>query len=208
MIKQERKRLGISQEALADEEISTGTISHMKSGGYRIGKEKVECICKKLNMPMDELFSVSPAKTDDEEDLEFELITLEHTLDRVDLETGWKDLQQIQLDNRQPLIALVHYLRGKYYLKKREYEQAQVHFSRAVQAEEDQEGLSYQNIKSASFYELARIAFDRNDLKEALDYVQKGLDAFVAGGEREYYLYHLLVSQVIYLKNQNRIEEA
>lgn len=201
----------ISQEALAansNGKISTGTISHIENGGYRVSRDKLEYWSSVVNVDLEELLAKNPVEEITEEDLRFELIAIEHTLDRVDIEEGWRRLNQLNLTKDSPLISTVFYLKGKYYSKKKTWNQAHACFTRAIDIEKAHSVRSKNNIISACFHELSRVAQYENDLRSALKYTQNGLDEFVKNGDRKYYLYHLLVSKVIYLKNLNRIEEA
>ncbi|TCS93482.1 tetratricopeptide repeat protein [Hazenella coriacea] len=201
----------ISQEALAansNGKISTGTISHMENGGYRVSRVKLEYWCSVVHVDLEELLNNNPTEEIAEGDLKFELIAIEHTLARVDLEEGWQRLNQLHLTKDNPLISTAFYLKGKYYSRKKAWNQAHVCFTRAIDIEQSHSVPNKNNIISTCYYELSRVALYENDLRKALNYTRKGLKAFVKNGERKYCLYQLLVSKVIYLKNLNRIEEA
>jgi tetratricopeptide (TPR) repeat protein len=64
------------------------------------------------------------------------------------------------------------------------------------------------NIKAASYYDLARIAYRQNQLGDALQYVENGLEAFVQNGERKNFKYSLLLSKAIYLERLDQDSEA
>lgn len=205
------KGTDISQEALAtasEGKISTGTISHIENGGFRVSKDKLKYWCSVINVDLDKVLLSNPTEELTEEDLIFELKAIEHTLDRVDIEEGWERLQQINLTKDHSLASTIYYLKGKYYSKKKQWDQAHVYFTRAIDIEKGYSKQRANNIKSACYHELGRVTYFESNLKEALALVQKGLDEFVKNGERKYYLYYLMVSKVIYLKSMNRIEEA
>ncbi|SDY69809.1 hypothetical protein [Thermoactinomyces sp. DSM 45892] len=201
-----------SQEALAnqsDGKISTGTISHIENGGYKIGMNKLRYWCDIVAMDIRKLLNLgNQCKEITEEELSFELVTIEHTLDRVDLEEGFERLNLLDLSKSHPLISKVSYLKGKYYLEKKNWQQAILCFTKSIEIEQSYSIQRSNNLLSACYQELGRIAHYENDLRKALQYVQNGLDLFIQNGERQYCLYVLLVSKVIYLKNLNRIEEA
>lgn len=200
-----------SQEALAansEGKISTGTISHLENGGHRVSLDKLEYWCNVVKVNLEELLSKNPLEEIDEEDLKFELVAIEHTLDRVDIEEGWRRLNQLNLTKNNPLLSTVFYLKGKYFSEKKAWDQAYACFNKGVDIAKAYQVKSKNNIISACYYELSRVALFKNDLRKALEFTQNGLKEFVKDGERKYCLYFLQVSKVIYLKNLNRIEEA
>ncbi|MDQ0416615.1 tetratricopeptide (TPR) repeat protein [Croceifilum oryzae] len=154
------------------------------------------------------LASGNPYAEITEEELAFELITIEHTLDRVDPDEGFERLKLLDLSKGHPLMSNVLYLKGKYHSKNKNWEQALICFNKAIEIEKSYSAPRSNNISSICYQELGRIAMYENDLRTALQYTQKGLNSFVEGGERKYCLYFLLVSKVIYLRNLNRVEEA
>ncbi|SFI98287.1 helix-turn-helix domain-containing protein [Thermoflavimicrobium dichotomicum] len=207
LIKRVRKGKGFRQEDLADDLISTATISNIERGAYTVSKSKLEHICSKLGLDLDHL-SLPKQEELSEEEIRFELVMIEHDIDACNFEHAWKGLQRLSLENDHPLLAWLYYLRGKYYLRKKVWNQASVYFSKGIQVVGNHPEMISSNIQAACYNELSRIAYYQNDLEQAIQYVKEGLSVFVPNREREYYQYHLMVNKVIYLKNQNRVEEA
>jgi transcriptional regulator with XRE-family HTH domain len=211
LIKKARKEKKMTQEELTDElAISTGTVSNVERGNYKVSKQKLFDLCKKLDLDLPKIKLLF-----DEEDsknirynLKMQLMSIEHVLDLVSHESGWEDLCKIQLDKNEPLRSLYEYLRGRCYEEEKNWEQAEICFLNSIRCIDSHEYLQESNIKSACFNGLSRIQNRQDNMDKALYYVEKGLDTFVSDGERKHVYYHLLISKVVYLEKINRNREA
>ncbi|WP_168188676.1 helix-turn-helix domain-containing protein [Thermoflavimicrobium daqui] len=207
LIKKARKGKGFRQEDLADDLISTATISNIERGAYTVSKSKLEHVCSKLELDLENI-NLPEKEEFSEREMQFLLIMLEQDIDACNLEHAWKSLQNFSIASDHPLQAWFYYLKGKYYFKKNVWNQASVCFSKGIQVIDNFPEVIYSNISAACYNELSRIAYYQNDIEQALNYVNTGIEIFVQSGERVYLEYQLLVNKVIYLKNQKRIEEA
>lgn len=211
LIKKARKGKNLTQEELTDElAISTGTVSNVERGNYKVSKQKLFDLCKKLDLDLTKIKLLF-----DEEDnkntrynLKMQLMSIEHILDLVSHETGWEDLCKIQLDKNEPLRSFYEYLRGRCYEEEKNWKQAEICFLNSIRNIDSHEDLQKSNIKSACFNGLSRIHNRQDNMDKALYYVEKGLDTFVSDGERKHVYYHLLISKVVYLEKINRNREA
>lgn len=57
-LKKTRIKLGILQEDLAGEVMSTGTVSNIENGNRRVGEEKLRYICEQLSIKFEDLLSL------------------------------------------------------------------------------------------------------------------------------------------------------
>lgn len=203
-----RKEKKLRLEDLEDEFISTATVSNIERGTAKVSMEKIEYLCKKLGYDLAELPKLYEKDQDEEDELKCELLAIENDNTLVSPEETLKSLRKIHLPNKHPLLSTVHYLKGKCYTNKNLWEKAIPHYIQAIRLADQHPELLTSNIKTAGYYELGRAYFYLNNLQLALKYTLEGIQAFVKDGERQYILYHLLISKVIYLRKLNRIEEA
>jgi tetratricopeptide (TPR) repeat protein len=132
-----------------------------------------------------------------------------------------KSLERVQIirdkfniDSLKKLSPLALFIEGKCYFEQRSINRekmlnkAKKKLTLAVELIDKREDLHYTNIRSACLNELSRTTYFQNNLKQALAYVEEGLECFYKGGEREIYFYHLLLNKVIYLDKLDEKEKA
>jgi tetratricopeptide (TPR) repeat protein len=214
LIRRKRKERGLKQEELSvDRVISTGTISNIERGAYRVNREKLEYLCDRLGICRDvlnEYLSQEAVEGQqlDQADPKLELLGIEYLMDMVDLEKGWDRLRQVRISRTDPLYGIELYLKGRYYEEKQKWESAEVHYQQAIRHVEQFPELMETNIQASSFNSLSRIYNHLNRLDQALQCIQMGLKSFMPDGERKHVKYHLLISKVIYLEKLDRDNEA
>ncbi|WP_044640903.1 tetratricopeptide repeat protein [Risungbinella massiliensis] len=202
-LKQARIELGLSIEKLSDDMLSTGTISNLERGNRNVSQEKLRYLCTKVNLIYEELISLEeePQKLTSEL-IDLELLMIEQELDTRSDE-AWKRLQA--LDGTHPKVS---YLKGKYFSKRRLWNNAESYFRNAIEYSKSSNISSKDNILALSYYELSRNAYYESKLAKALLFIEEGIRAFQEDGEKQFVYYYLLTSQVIYLKKMNRTMEA
>lgn len=213
LLAKRRKELNKRQTDLADDLISVAYISNIENGKVVPSKEKLEHLCKKLELNMEEIpVLIDEQKQKNKESwdkyLQFELLIAEHMIDSFGTEVGNKEFNNLFIPPEHPQAATWYYLKGKQYLEKGKWKQATPYFSQAIRLVDQHPEMRKSNIAAASHYELSRISYYQNYLQQALDYVEKGLSCYDPNGERKYMKYYLKISQVIYLQKLERIEES
>lgn len=207
MIRNRRKELGLTQDDLVDDVIKRHTIRKAEKG-EKIPQEKLEIICKKLELDMSQLTFSGEGEKEKEDRLQFVLFAIEHDISMVSPEEGLEELRKLEVENNHPYLAQVHYLKGKCYAKKEQWEKASTQYLKTLSMINQHPELEKSNLKAATYNELGRYCYYQNNIEQALHYVEKGLEAFHPDGEREYLQYHLQLSKVLYLQKMNRSEDA
>ncbi|MGA8942627.1 MAG: tetratricopeptide repeat protein [Thermoactinomyces sp.] len=214
LIKKTRKAKRLRQQDLADSNISQVVISYIETGKPEISEEKIKYLLKKLDIKEKdyEKFYVNEdeiAAKEFDEEMELRLISLETIIDLTAPEQGLEELRSIGLPNGSSLDADIYYLKGKYYLHKRNLKKANRYFFQAIRLVDDKYPEKiHSNLKAASYYGLAKLEYANNDLNKALEYCKKGESSFIIDGERPYLQAGFLVSKVIFLQKLNRLEDA
>lgn len=208
LLRKRRKELGLRLEDLADDFISPSTISNIERGITYVNEEKVRYVADKLEVNLERIHDLLAKEKQEEEQIVLKLTAIENMVDLMNPDKGLEHLRKLEVPGNHKLAGIVHFLRGKVYLKKKNWVKAQNHFLEAIRIMEQKEERSLTNIKAASYYELSRIAYINNDLSQALGYIEEGIEHFREDGERLYYKYILHIFRIIYLNKAERLEES
>ncbi|AUS09968.1 hypothetical protein C1X05_14795 [Laceyella sacchari] len=206
LIRRARKRKRARQEDLADEIISTATISNIERGACQVSREKLDHLCKKIGVDLNKTSSILQVQDFSEEDIKNRLVAIENDIDLVSADFAQEELRKIHLEKNDPLLADYYFLKAKCYAKKELIPKAHSYYLKSIK-EVDTHEYYNSNIKAASYYEIGRI-LHTSDVDEALRCVEKGLESFVPNKQRRYIEYYLKVSKAIYLEKLNRAGEA
>jgi tetratricopeptide (TPR) repeat protein len=208
LLRKRRKELGLRLEDLADDFISPSTISNIERGITYVNEEKVRYIAEKLNVNLDRAHDLLAKEKQEEEQMVLKLTAIESMVDLMNPDKGLERLRKLDVPANHKLAGMIHYLRGKIYLKKKNWVKAKNYFLEAIRIMEQREDRSMTNIKAASYHELSRIAYENREWNQALSYIEEGISHFKEEGQRSHYKYLLQVSRIIYLNEANRLEEA
>jgi tetratricopeptide (TPR) repeat protein len=207
-----RKDKKLNQRDLAEDGISPTTISNFEMGTKNVDMKKIYRLLEKVGIEKRDIPRLLKEKKKQEIDaltiLKLDLKTMESEMDCGDHSKANRALKKLKLPMDDPYTAVASYLKGKYYYKMQNWSKSHIYFVKAIQTTEDHPEIQSANIKAASFYELARIAYRQNNLDNALLCVENGLDAFEPDGERKHFRYDLLMSKVIYLERLDKDNEA
>lgn len=212
VIRNRRLELGLKQSDLADQFISPSTISILERGESPVSNKKLEYLCKKLELDVEEIPRLIEAQREKErdrtEEILFELETIENDIDFVGPQFALDRLRQVEVSSDSPLQAHIKFLKGKIYYRKGKSDKAETYLEQCIQLYDGHPSIHKSNLKAASYYILGQMSFKVNAYHEALDYVNAGLDAFLENGDRAYVKYNLLIAKVIYLEKLERFGEG
>lgn len=207
-----RKEQQLKQQDLEEDGISTTTVSNFEIGKKKVSMDKVYRLFEKVGISKDELPRLLKTKKQREIDdctlLQLELKAIETEMACGDYAKAKRAIKQLELPADHPYTAVTNYLKGKYHYKTQNWARSHQYFAQAIQLVEQHAEIQPTNIKAASFYDLGRIAFRQNQLDHALQYVEEGLAAFEAAGERKNFQYHLSLGKAIYLEKLSQDNEA
>jgi tetratricopeptide (TPR) repeat protein len=123
-------------------------------------------------------------------------------------EEGLEQLRNTDIEKTSPLQTVIHFFKGKCYDHKGQWKKAQAQYLKTLSLLNQFPDLEETNLKAATYHELGRCCYYQNNLEQALHYIEKGLESYNKSEDREYILYHLMISKAIYLEKLNRNEEA
>lgn len=215
IFRQKRKEKGLRQCDIAKTTgISEGTISNIENGNHKAREDTVITYADFLGI-REEITGIASEMEKKEQQAKIALREIEEIVianpDR-SLERLEQLNQYYNTETNSSLAPITHYLYGRYYFKNKKWNLSQKHHLEAIRLIDEKiyeiPELRSSNIKSACFNDLGSIAYYQNQLQEALNYAEEGVDCFVEDGERVYRKYFLLLNKAIYLEDLNRKEEA
>lgn len=213
VIRAHRKKRGLSIENLADENISATTISNIERGLPSVGADKTEYLMKKLGISIEKLLQTAEEHEKKRQAARLRLLSVEMMLDRGELRKARHLLEQLQPEE-ESLLPEYYFVTGKCHCFLQNWKKAEEALFKAIEYIQ-QQGRERTNIEAAAYANLGQCGYQRGDLDQALDYADKGLKAFVEGGERGEYKYVLLHNKAVYLRERelwgpalNVVEEA
>jgi tetratricopeptide (TPR) repeat protein len=207
MLRKLRKEQGFTIENFADDYISASTISNIERGNPHVSIEKIKYYAKKLNVTLEDVSSMMEKEQKNREKYRLQLMSIENMIDLVDPGAGLARLRQLDESYFLYNPGIVYYLKGKSYYPKNK-ERAETYYQKAIQQIDQHSSNERTNMKSVCYNELGTIYFYKNNLDQALEYTQKGIEAFVPDGERTYVKSVLLANKAIYLEDLGRLEES
>jgi tetratricopeptide (TPR) repeat protein len=205
MLRKNRKERGLRLEDLADTNISVSTISNIERGLPNVHMDKMKYLAQKLGLKLHELLL---EEKEDDKKIRLRLLSIENTIKLVDADEGFLQLEAFgpnEIKNYEPFY---YFLKGKCFAKKQQWAEAESNFLETLRLVPIEPHLEACNLLTASYNELANIAYYRNQILEALQYVEEGIRTFVPDEERSYLLSILLGNKAIFLERLGRLEEA
>lgn len=207
MIRNIRKEQGLRLEDLADHNISPATVSNIERGIAHVSPEKVAYLLKKLNLSEHHLPKMLYKKQQDLENLKFCFLLIS-TLNEIGLpDEALAHLNQLKLTDKHPLIAQVHYYKGKSLFHKKKWKQAERAFSHALHFSQ-QKAFKEPNIEASCYLYLGHTSYQQKNLDQALQYIEHGIKVFTENKGEPNIKYLLYLNKITYLKQSNRIAES
>lgn len=205
-IRRVRKTKGLRLEDLADDGISTATISNIERGVAHAHTSKVYYLMEKLGLSMEQIPEILMGQEEELKELKFRLTSIEAMIDLEKPRDAVSQLNQIDLEDHHPYAALVQYIRGKAFRVMKKWKRAEKSFSSAIVL--SKQNNDKENMEAVSFLELSLCCYLQNNMDKALDFANSGLKAFDQEGERRYVKYALLRNKIIFLERLGRVVEG
>lgn len=208
-IRQKRKEQGLRLEDLADEHISTATISNIERGVPHVNKEKVVYLMSKLELDLNEVPQMLLADNENKESMELKFVAIETLFYLGKYEQAWCILESLPSQLLTYHQAIIHSLKGKYYLDQKDWKKAERELSEAIRLAGQDRYTKEGNLIANCYELLASCRHLQNDTKHALLFIERGIQALQPNGENyARSKYRLLIHQVDYLEKSGRTNEA
>lgn len=207
VIRKVRKERGLRLEDLADENISPATVSNIERGVAHVSPEKISYLLEKLDLPMHKLPEMLVKEQEELKKVKFKLLTVA-TLRKIgQVDEALERLEEVSLDDSHPLTSYAYYLKGKCYMSKRKWKQAERSLYNALRVSQ-QNPYKENNMEAASYLLLGLISYYQNNIERALEFTNTGINSFVEDGENKHIKSLLYRNKGIYLQRLGRITEG
>lgn len=193
-----RKEKGLVLRDLVCSELSLTTLSRIEQGYPLISLQKYELYADKLDENLEDLLNKESLEDTKREILKWRLHSIEHHLDLGDADHALKELKELKCDipSLQPA---THFLRGKCFLKVKKWQRAKKEFAEAIRIATNNSQADLLNIPAVSYNDLSMVYYFEENLVNALDATEKGIQHFNPHGERIYIKKTLEVNKAAYL---------
>ncbi|SFS62523.1 tetratricopeptide repeat protein [Marininema halotolerans] len=202
-----RKKKGLRLEDVADENISSATLSNLERGISQVKIEKLNYVLEKYGIKLKEIPSLIREEQMLLEDLKLKMLSIESLQRKGKYDQADELLSSIEDGDDKPVAAEVKWLRGVNALFTKNYRKAEKEFTHAIRIASQNE-MDTSNIEAFSFSDLGLCSYYQNDLQAALDYTNSGIDAFNPHGERKFLKYLLLRNKATFLERMGKVMEG
>ncbi|QKG84621.1 tetratricopeptide repeat protein [Kroppenstedtia pulmonis] len=200
IIRKVRRERGLRLEDLADENISPATISNIERGVSHVKQDKVLYLMEKLDVSMENIPYLLLKNKDEMTHIRFQLDTVESLKRLNHLDKALDILKKVNMTEDHPFSSEYYWLKGVCHLFLKKYKKAERDLTNAIRLSHQNDMAKQGNIEAYSFNDLSLCYYYRNDLEQALQYVDSGLDAFHPEGDRKIIKYILTKNKCIYLE--------
>jgi tetratricopeptide (TPR) repeat protein len=206
VIRKVRKERGLKLEDVADNNISVATISNIERGVPHVKTDKVMYLLEKLNIKLEEVPALIMGKKEEMKSLRVRLLGVESLFANNKWDKAMDILDSLDFNDSHPLADYFFYLKGKCLIKARKLKRAERNLYKAIQIASRKDEKT--NIEAASFSELSMVCYIENDLEKALDFIESGIDAFEASGDRTYVWWILHLNKALFLEKLGKLNES
>jgi tetratricopeptide (TPR) repeat protein len=202
-IRNYRKEKKLRLEDLSDENISVSTISNIERGFAHVKQEKVNYLLQKLGIDVSDLMELEQNLQKKDENISLQLVGLESWIVCGEESKALTELNSIKLSDHHPLASRVMFLKGQCHYRLNEWKKAIHAFYEAIRLSRLQ--MEASSLEAACYDELSRTAYQQNNIKQAIAYVEKGLCLINENAEVKF---SLLRNKAVYLYKQSKGAEA
>ncbi|WP_028775617.1 helix-turn-helix domain-containing protein [Shimazuella kribbensis] len=202
-IRNYRKDKRLRLEDLADENISVSTISNIERGFAHVKQEKVNYLLQKLGINLSDLTILEQNLQKKDEHIALQLTALESWIVCGEESKALTELNGLKLADHHPLAARVMFLKGKCHHHLEEWKKTIHSYYEAIRL--SRLHMESSELEAACYDELSRTAYHRNDLNQALAYVEKGLHIKLDETNTKF---SLIQNKAHYLLKKGRTAEA
>ncbi|SHF25553.1 Tetratricopeptide repeat-containing protein [Seinonella peptonophila] len=194
-----RKKRGFKLEDLADENISSSTISNIEKGVEGVSDEKRNYFYQKMGFDHVSIPRLIEEEKKNDYWIKTQLSYIEHLIDLGEPQVGLQELRKLEL-NTDYLKGSKYFLRGRaYVVQGKETEKAEPYFKKALELIKQSSSDPF-NYRSSCYNQLGKISYYNNRFADALRYTDKGIYTYIKSSEyNQHLIFSLLMNKVVYL---------
>jgi tetratricopeptide (TPR) repeat protein len=198
---------GLSLDNLRDQNISTGTISHIENMENNPSKSKVVYLFERLGISEDKLEEQMQRELQEIETLRRKLECVEDLIDDEELDHAKELLAQYQPKEYHALYPYAYYLKGLHQYGLQEWKKAQKIWNETLLLCKKQTFTAKSNLLAKCYNELSTCSYEQNSLQEAVRYADTGIQQFSNEDQNEI-KYALIGNKILYLRKSEHRKEA
>ncbi|MBA4601865.1 tetratricopeptide repeat protein [Thermoactinomyces mirandus] len=208
IIRKERNERGFTQEYLSDKTVSDSTISDIENQKGNVKPQKIFHVLAKLGIYKEDLPNCIEEIEAALAELNFRLEFIKNLIDMGELEEAITRLNQISIKDYHPLAPFFYFLKASYFYRKKKWKKAEQNFLYAIHLFNQYKIKPKDNIIAMCYNGLSRCKYNQNDLGQALNYVNQGLDSYNESLGRNDIKYPLIGNKIFYLLSSSQNAEA
>ncbi|MDR6226874.1 helix-turn-helix domain-containing protein [Desmospora profundinema] len=205
-IRKTRRERGLRLEDLADEHISPTTISNIERGVPHVSNEKVLYLANKLQIRLERIPELLLKEKDQVRILHQKMKAVDTLLSASKLSKAEQILNDLPMEADHLLSPQIHHLHAKFHLINQNYQPASDLYQKAIQLAD--EGTDLDNVKAACYLDWGYLHYTTNNMKEALETTDKGIQAFKHNGNNPHLWYSLHRNKALFLERSDRYMES
>lgn len=195
LLRKLRKEQGMRLEDVADENISSATVSNIERATGKYKLDRVIYLLKKFEIE-EELLAILSQEKDSRRSMKYRIEAIETYLKLRKDSVALEKIEEIKISDHHVYAPWLYYLKGKCLRRLGRLPQSDSSFLHAIKLTED--ASKWDNIEAACYLELGYTMYSkRNDLEKALVYTEKGIDSFMENGNSQY---SKLIGKMIYIQ--------
>lgn len=208
-IRKKRKEQGLRLEDLADERISTATISNIERGVPHVNKEKVIYLLKKMHLNIHEVPALILKDSEKMERMELAFTEVHALITMGKTERAAERLEQLTELASDHYPATIQFLKGKIDVVQKEWKRAERKFSEAIRMASQDLYAKRMQIEGESYVLLASCRYEQQEVEQALRYIEQGIASLKTTDHgQQQLIYRLQLDQARYLEKLGRTSEA
>jgi tetratricopeptide (TPR) repeat protein len=208
-IRAKRKECGLRLEDLADERISTATVSNIERGVPHVNQEKVIYLMEKLDLDMRNLPQMMEKQHKRMESIHLKFIGIEMMIQLGDVPHALTALARVSEELPSQYTATIHSLKGKCYILTKNWRKAERELAESIRLILQDPYAMKVHLEAMNYYQFAYCRSMQNDWEQAFGFVEQGLASFRPhSNHHDQILYTLMIQRVICLQKLARTDEA
>jgi tetratricopeptide (TPR) repeat protein len=203
VVRKMRRDKQIKLDDLADNCLSTSTISRYERGLLDLDFDKLNLILNRMNISENDIPGLV-------REMQQEELIRNYLFRSVETQVRHEIIPFSEFNKKLALInhpTAVDYLRGKRFYIKKNYKNALKCYHSVIQNEED-EHYPEQNIIPSAYLDLSVIAYKNNDYAGSLKYLDQGINTFNHRGSRQYIKYSLYYNKALIFEQLGLLAES
>ncbi|MDQ0416631.1 tetratricopeptide (TPR) repeat protein [Croceifilum oryzae] len=204
LIRKVRIEKGMTLKDLDHGEASISTISNIERGTGQHTPDRIKSLLEKVGIQLEELPYLLDQEKNHLKQVQFHLDVSETLISAIQYQEALQELEKVVIQDFHHQAPLLSFLRGKCMKGLGKLKQALKQFQHAIRLSKD---VSKTESLETSFYgEMAICMYQQNDIEQAIEYTNQGINAFTKGGNRQDDIIKLYLNKSVFCYKLNHAD--